>query len=125
MAEHCAHARYVWNLAVEQLGYPSRGQRMPGYAERDRQLTEARRAFGWLGAGSVTVQQQALRDGHVARESRKSQALFRCVVCGHTSNADLNAARNIAAGHAVTARGGLPLGGPVNREPQHAPSLVA
>ncbi len=373
LAEHCAHARYVWNLAVEQLGYRSRGQRMPGYAEQNQQLTEARAAFGWLGAGSATVQQQALRDfhqamsnwragthcrptwrkrgrhegfrlvgaqgrrveqlnrrwsrvlipkvgwvrlrrsrdvpeaksyritldsagrwhiafaaipgqvagpgdgsvvgidrgvtvtlalsdgavhqaptprdttrlqrklcwakrgstrragikarlvklharnadtrknfiekastsiavtydririedlrvatmtrcargtvetpgrnvraqagltrsilaggwsvfatrlehkasgrvekvnpafssqrcsvcGHVARESRESQALFRCVACGHTSNADLNAARNIAAGHAVTARGGLPLGGPVNREPQHAPSQVA
>jgi transposase len=52
--------------------------------------------------------------GHIAAESRKSQALFACVAC----NADVNAARNIAAGHAVTARGGLPLGGPVNREPQ-------
>ncbi len=64
LAEHCAHARYVWNLAVEQLGYRSWGQRMPGYAEQNQQLTEARRAFDWLGAGSVTVQQQALRDFH-------------------------------------------------------------
>ncbi|MGH3935764.1 MAG: RNA-guided endonuclease InsQ/TnpB family protein [Pseudonocardiaceae bacterium] len=373
LTEHCAHARYVWNLAVEQLRYRSCGQQMPGYAEQNRQLTEARRVFDWLGAGSVTVQQQALRDfhqamsnwragthriptwrkrgrnegfrivgaqahrveqlnrrwsrvlipkvgwvrfrrtrnvpqaksyrvtldsagrwhiafaalpgqvagptdgsvvgidrgvtvtlalsdgathqaptprttarlqrklcrakhgstrrarlkarlarlharnadtrndfiekastaiartydliriedlrvatmtrsargtlenpgrnvraksglnrsilaggwslfatrlehktpgrvekvnpaftsqrcwacGHVAPESRQSQALFRCVACGHTSNADLNAARNIAAGHTVTAREGLPLGGPVNREPQHAPSPVA
>jgi putative transposase len=39
--------------------------------------------------------------GHVARDSRQSQALFLCVACGHTSNADLNAARNIAAGRAV------------------------
>lgn len=372
LAQHSAHARYVWNLAVEQLGYRSRGQRMPGHAEQNRQLTEARRAFDWLGAGSVTVQQQALRDfhqamnnwrvgthrrptwrkrgrnegfqivgaqaqrveqanrrwsrvlipkvgwvrfrrsrdvpaaksyrvtldsvgrwhiafavipnqiagpgygsvvgidrgvtvtlalsdgathqaptprntgrlqrklcrakrgsnrrarlkarlarlharnadtrkdfiekasttiartydliriedlrvanmtrsargttdkpgrnvrakaglnrsilaggwsmfatrlehkapgrvekvnpafssqrcsacGHIARENRKSQALFRCVACGHTSNADVNAACNIAAGHAVIARGGSPWGGPVNREPQHAPSQV-
>jgi hypothetical protein len=35
----------------------------------------------------------------------------------------LNAARNIAAGHAVTARGGLALAGPANREPPSA--LVA
>ncbi|MFB4301395.1 RNA-guided endonuclease InsQ/TnpB family protein [Actinomadura sp. NTSP31] len=59
---------------------------------------------------------------HVARESRKSQALFLCVACGHGVNADVNAARNIrdtAAGHAVAARGGRPLGGPANREPQH------
>ncbi len=56
--------------------------------------------------------------GHLAAESRKSQALFACVACNLTLNADVNAARNIAAGHAVTARGGLPLGKPVNREPQ-------
>lgn len=54
---------------------------------------------------------------HIAAESRKSQALFRCVACGYTCNADVNAAINIAAGHAVTARGGLPLGELVNREP--------
>ncbi|WP_372448385.1 RNA-guided endonuclease InsQ/TnpB family protein [Kibdelosporangium banguiense] len=34
----------------------------PGYNEQARQLTEARAAFAWLRAGSVTVQQQALRD---------------------------------------------------------------
>ncbi len=56
--------------------------------------------------------------GHVAAESRESQALFRCVACEHVCNADVNAARNIAAGHAVTARGGLRAAGPVNREPQ-------
>ncbi len=56
--------------------------------------------------------------GHIAAESRKSQALFACVACNFTLNADLNAARNIAAGHAVTARGGDRAAGPVNREPQ-------
>jgi putative transposase len=58
--------------------------------------------------------------GHVDRDSRKSQADFLCTACGYACNADVNAARNIAAGHAVTARGGLALAGPVNREPQHA-----
>jgi transposase len=56
--------------------------------------------------------------GHVAGENRKSQAVFACTACGFACNADGNAARNIAAGHAVTARGGSPLGRPVNREPQ-------
>jgi putative transposase len=56
--------------------------------------------------------------GHVAAESRKSQALFACVACGFACNADVNAARNIAAGHAVTARGGDGAARPVNREPQ-------
>ena len=58
--------------------------------------------------------------GHVADENRKSQAVFACTTCGFVGNADVNAANNIAAGHAVTARGGLPLGRPVNREPQLA-----
>jgi putative transposase len=43
---YCAHARFVWNLAVEQC----------------RQLTQARAEHPWLAAGSQTVQQQALRD---------------------------------------------------------------
>jgi transposase len=55
--------------------------------------------------------------GCVDRKSRESQALFRCTACGYTSNADVNAARNIAAGHAVKARGGDRVAGPVNREP--------
>jgi len=56
--------------------------------------------------------------GHVAAESRKSQALFACVACNFTLNADVNAARNIAVGHTVTARGGFRDAGPANREPQ-------
>ncbi len=59
--------------------------------------------------------------GHVAAENRKSQALFRCTACGYTGNADVNAASNIAAGHAVTARGRPSLGGRMNREPQPLP----
>lgn len=35
--------------------------------------------------------------GHNARASRSSQVQFRCVACGCEMNADLNAARNIAA----------------------------
>jgi transposase len=58
--------------------------------------------------------------GHIASESRESQALFRCVACKFACNADVNAARNIAAGHAVKARGGDGASRPVNREPQLA-----
>jgi putative transposase len=63
LLDHCAHARYVWNLAVEQQSWwrPGRGP-APGYAEQNRQLTEARATVEWLAAGSVIVQQQALRD---------------------------------------------------------------
>jgi putative transposase len=56
--------------------------------------------------------------GQVDADSRESQARFACTACGYACNADVNAAQNIAAGHAVTARGGLRDAGPVNREPQ-------
>ena len=56
--------------------------------------------------------------GHVDANSRESQARFACTACGFACNADVNAARNIAAGHAVTARGGVGVARPVNREPQ-------
>lgn len=60
---HCAHARFVWNLAVEQQSWwwPGRGN-APSSAARMRQLTEARAEEPWLRQGSVSVQQQALRD---------------------------------------------------------------
>jgi putative transposase len=63
--------------------------------------------------------------GHVDGRSRESQARFRCTACGYACNADVNAARNIAAGHAVKARGGDGISLPVNREPQLLASLGA
>ena len=67
LLKHCAHARFVWNLAVEQrLWWQPGGHPAPGFAEQCRQLTEARAAFRWLANGSVIVQQQALRDFHAA-----------------------------------------------------------
>jgi len=62
--------------------------------------------------------------GHVDADSRESQARFVCTACGFACNADVNAARNIAAGHAVTARGGDGVARPVNREPQLLASLT-
>ncbi len=62
LAEHCRHARYVWNLAVEQQQHWRPGRRAPGYNEQCAQLTAARAECDWLAAGSQTVQQQALRD---------------------------------------------------------------
>jgi IS605 OrfB family transposase len=62
--------------------------------------------------------------GHHDPESRESQSRFRCRACGLTVNADVNAARNIAAGHAVTARGGDGVARPVNREPHLLASLT-
>lgn len=63
LREHCAHARFVWNLAVEQQSWWRPGRKSaPGYCAQAAQLTEARAEHAWLAAGSVTVQQQALRD---------------------------------------------------------------
>ena len=62
--------------------------------------------------------------GQVDRDSRESQAVFRCTACGFACHADVNAAINIAAGHAVTARGGFRDAGPVNREPHLLASLA-
>jgi transposase len=217
LRDHCAHARYVWNLAVEQHAHWRPGRTgAPGYLEQCQQLTQARAEYPWPAAGSQTVQQQALRDfsqamaaffhpgnparrpswrkagrhegfrivgrgrqwdvrlvsrhvgqvwvpkagwvrfrwsralppgvksyrvtrdragrvekikphytsqrcsacGRVDRDSRESQTLFRCTACGFVGYADVNAAINIAAGHAVTARGGDGAARPVNREPQ-------
>jgi transposase len=231
LRDHCGHARYIWNLAVEQHSHWHPGRAgAPGYLEQCRQLTQARAEHPWLAVGPQTVRQQALRDftramaaffdpknpagrpswrkagrnegfrivgriarrfdlirvedlkiatmtrpatgtrenpgrnvrqkvglnrgileagwglpvrrleekapgrvekvspaftsqrcsacGRVDRGSRESQAVFRCTACGFAANADVNAAINIAAGHAVTARGGDGVARPVNREPQ-------
>ncbi|WP_149825564.1 RNA-guided endonuclease InsQ/TnpB family protein [Streptomyces tailanensis] len=71
MLDHCAHARYVWNLAVEQHSHWSQGRgAAPGFAEQCRQLTEARRENEWLRAGNADVQQQALKDFTRAKNAR-------------------------------------------------------
>jgi transposase len=68
--------------------------------------------------------------GHVDGKSRESQAVFRCTACRYTCNADVNAARNIAAGHPthlpipLHSRGGDGVTRPVNREPHLLASLA-
>ncbi len=193
LRDHCAQARFVWNLAVEQHRHWRSGRKSgPGYLEQSRQLTAARAEHPWLAAGSQMWAEKASRDiarrfdvirvedlkignmtrsakgtagnlrqksglnrailaqgwgllvrrladkapgrvekvnpqftsqgcsvcGHVDPKSRESQARFVCTACHFTGHADVNAARNIAAGHAVTARGGDGEARPVNREPQ-------
>jgi putative transposase len=48
--------------------------------------------------------------GTVDAASRRTQSVFCCVVCGHTENADVNAAKNILSkdGVVVGGRGGVP-----------------
>lgn len=174
--EHCRHARFVWNLAVEQQRHWQPGRGAPGYNEQCAQLTAARAEHDWLAAGSHIVQQQALRDfaqamrnffrgthglptwrkagmhegfrqvavkpHHVERLNRRFGRVWVPKVgwvrfllsrpvpvgvrsyrvnrdrAGRWCNADVNAARNIAAGRAVTARGDLGGSRSANREPQ-------
>jgi putative transposase len=74
-------------------------------------------------AGSVIVKvpapytsQSCSACGNVDKNNRKSQAEFVCTKCGHTENADINAAKNIlAAGMAATACGGTSV--PMKQEP--------
>lgn len=62
MALHCHHARYVWNLALEQHGIARQFGQYADQGAWDRQLGEARKASPWLASGSSSVQQAALRD---------------------------------------------------------------
>jgi IS605 OrfB family transposase len=64
--------------------------------------------------------------GHVARTNRRSQSVFICRQCSYHLNADLNAARNIAAKyHADGGRaavGGLHVNQPIVSDPTRVPS---
>src|SRR5690348_5897915 len=90
--------RSGWGLLVKRLE-----QKAPGRIEK---------------VNPAFTSQRCSACGHVDRKSRERQAVFRCTACGYACHADVKAARNIAAGHAVTARGGCRDAGPVNREPQ-------
>jgi transposase len=89
--------RSGWGLLVRRLG-----DKAPGRVQK---------------VSAAFTSQRCSACGQVDARSRKSQARFVCTACGYACNADVNAARNIAAGHAVTARGGCRDTGPVNREP--------
>ncbi|MGO9355641.1 MAG: helix-turn-helix domain-containing protein, partial [Mycobacterium sp.] len=45
LIEHCRHARFVWNLAVEQQQHWQPGRHAPGYNEQCAQLTAARAEY--------------------------------------------------------------------------------
>ncbi|WP_429500855.1 RNA-guided endonuclease InsQ/TnpB family protein (plasmid) [Robbsia andropogonis] len=64
---------------------------------------------------------------HVSKDNRKTQALFKCVACGHEANADHVGALNVlAAGHAVFACGGkVQSGHPQKQEPTEATTQIS
>jgi putative transposase len=118
----------VWNMTRSAEGAVER----PGRNVRQKAgLNRAILASGWgrfaarLGhqaAGRLEKVDPAFTSWRCAEcgtgegRARERQAVFRCRSCGSSANADLNAARTIAAGHA--ARGGRGLPRPLNREPQ-------
>jgi len=60
--------------------------------------------------------------GHTAKENRESQAVYRCRACDYTGNADVNAAINIlAAGQAVSGRGGTSHAPPIGVDQAQRP----
>src|SRR6266508_428974 len=70
LAVHCRDARFVWNLARERANCWRPGRPAPpGSGQRFGQLAEAR-GDGFLGAGSSSVRQQALRDFDQALRNR-------------------------------------------------------
>ena len=70
LAVHCRDARFVWNLARERANCWRPGRPAPpGSGQRFGQLAEAR-GDGFLGAGSSSVRQQALRDFDRALRNR-------------------------------------------------------
>ena len=79
-----------------------------GWFEFRRQLEYKQ---SWRGGYVIAIPPQHTSQrcsccGHISRDNRTTQAKFECVECGHSENADINAARNIlAAGHAVLACG--------------------
>ncbi|MEX3937384.1 RNA-guided endonuclease InsQ/TnpB family protein [Paraburkholderia phymatum] len=64
--------------------------------------------------------------GHVSVENRRTQALFTCIKCEHTANADHVGAINVlAAGHAVLACGEKAQSGhSAKQEPSEAATLI-
>jgi putative transposase len=143
LLRHCGDARYVWNLAVirvENLNIKAMTRSAKGTTDNPGRGVRAKAGLnrgiqrsGWgllvrrlehKASGRVEkvpaayTSQRCSACGQVDAKSRESQAVFACTACGYACHADVNAARTIAAGHAVTARGGDGTTRPVNREPQ-------
>ena len=69
---HCDHARFIYNLGLEQrrMWHPFKRETFKvNYNSQARELTEARREYPWLAEGATTVQQGALRDLDLAYRS--------------------------------------------------------
>jgi transposase len=101
------HAKAVLNRGILASGWGALVRRLEEKAMG--RVEKVRTAF---------TSQTCSSCGHCTPDNRKSQAVFRCVACGHQANADVNAAVNIAAGRAVSARRETPARISLKREPQ-------
>lgn len=73
-------------LRVSQMGYTARQLR--------RKLDQ--NGLPWVEVPAAYSSQECSHCGFVLRENRPDQATFRCLMCGHEENADLQASRVIA-----------------------------
>jgi len=70
LLDYCAHARYVWNLAVEQHSHWHPGRTSaPGYLEQCRQLTQARAGHAVTARGGFRHAGPANREPHPLLQS--------------------------------------------------------
>ncbi|MCE2468220.1 MAG: transposase [Caldilineaceae bacterium] len=108
-----AHAVVVEDLNVQAMTQSAKGTaEKPGTNVKAKSgLNREILASGWgrlernleYKAGLVVkvdpayTSQTCAQCGHVDKENRKTQATFNCTACGHTANADRNAAVNILA----------------------------
>jgi len=99
-----------------------------GWSEFKRQL---KYKLEWLGGVYVEVNpsytsQKCSSCANIDKKSRISQSKFCCINCGHTENADVNAAKNIlAAGHVVLACGEGALAASMKQKPLNMGDLVS
>lgn len=73
-----------------------------GFADAATGTVYAMLAYKAKASGVAFVQvnpaytsQRCTKCGHISAENRETQAVFSCIACGHTANADVNAAQNI------------------------------
>jgi putative transposase len=67
--------------------------------QRQLQYKSARYGSTVAAVDPAYTSQRCSRCGHTCKENRESQAVFKCVACGNTANADVNAAINIRNRH--------------------------
>jgi putative transposase len=102
---------------VRQKAGLNRAIRDQGWAEFRRQLEYkcAARGGAVVPVNPAYTSQTCSHCGYVDADNRRTQAIFTCLACGHSENADLNAAQNIkAAGSAVWAERPAACGGAVS-----------